>query len=191
MKKTLVLIVLVISIFSLCACAGGGSFTDIDNMAKQNYTVVERTIKTTASGETLTSHFTVRGTDEVKIDYSVEQINKIDISNMPNDYKTTKTGSVKLNGTQITEQTGDEIDVNFVAMAKLNLNFVKEYFTQVRWSKNKMTANVSNIEGFLGANVQCSWMKVEADYSSVLKEVTVEYLTVNGAEVQITYAFTA
>lgn len=191
MKKTIALFALIISLLCICACGGSGSFTDLNDMAKQNYSVVERTVKTTSNGETLTSRFTVRSGDTVEIDYSVEQINEIDINNMPNEYKTVKTGIVKLDGTRVIEQTGDDVNVDFVALTKLNLNFVEEYFSQVKWDNGKMTANVTNVEGFLGVNVYCAWMKVEAEYSNTLNNVTVKYLTANGAEVQLAYAFTA
>lgn len=193
MKKTIVLFALIISLLCVCACggSGSGSFTDLNDMAKQNYSIVERTVKTMVSGETLTSRFTVRNGDVVEIDYSLEQLNKIDINNMPDEYKTVKTGVVKLNGTEVTEQTGDEVDVNFAAMTKVNLDFVEEYFAQVKWSNGKMTANVSNAQGFLGSDVYYVWMTVTAEYSKTLNKVTVDYLLTNGVEVQLTYAFTA
>lgn len=191
MKKILVLISLIALLLCVSACGASGSFTDLDNMAKQNYSVVERTVKTTSNGETLTSRFTVRSGDVVEIDYSVEQLNKIDINEMPDDFKSVKTGSVKLNGENIVQQTGDEVEVNFVAMAKVNLNFAQDYFSQVKWSSGKMTANVDNAQGFLGSDVYYVWMTVTAEYSNTLNKVTIEYRMANGAEVQLTYAFTA
>ncbi len=191
MKKILISIILIVSLLCVSACDARGSFADLDNMAKQNYSVVERTVKTTSNGETLTSHFTVRSGDVVEIDYSVEQLNKIDINDMPDDFKSVKTGSVKLNGENVVEQTGDEVDVNFVAIAKVNLNFSQDYFTQVKWKSGKMTAAVSDAQGFLGSNVNYILMAVEVEYSNMLNKVTVEYITANDVTVQLTYEFTA
>ena len=110
---------------------------------------------------------------------------------MPDELKSVKTGSVKLNGENVAEQTGDEVEVNFVAMAKVNLNFAQDYFSQVKWSSGKMTANVDNAQGFLGSDVYYVWMTVTAEYSNKLNKVTIDYRMANGAEVQLTYAFTA
>lgn len=191
MKKILVLFILIVSLLCVSACGTSGSFTDLDNMAKQNYSVVEKTIKTVSNGETLTSRFTVHSGEVVEIDYSVEQLNKIDIDDMPDEFKSVKTGSVKLNGENIVEQTGDEIDINFAAMAKVNLDFAQDYFNQVKWKSDKMTASVAKTEEFLGYKVDCVWMTVTVEYLKTLNKVTVDYLTANGAEVQLTYAFTA
>ena len=54
-----------------------------------------------------------------------------------------------------------------------------------------MTANVDNAQGFLGSDVYYVWMTVTAEYSNTLNKVTIDYRMANGAEVQLTYAFTA
>lgn len=190
MKKAVLCIAMIIAFACLCGCGNKGSFTDLDKMSKIEYSAVERTVKTTQNGETLTSHFTVIGGETARIDYTVEVINKIDINNLPESYKSERSGSVTIKNGVVTQQSGDSVDVDFVAMLKTNFNFVSEYFTNSKWLDGRFEATVVDVKGFLNTDVNCTQMTVCVVYKNgAFESVTLDYVLNGGVSVQTVYNY--
>ncbi len=191
MKKAVLCIAMIIAIACLGGCGNRGSFADLDKMSEIEYSQVERIVKTTQNGETLTSHFTMTRGESARIDYTVEVINKVDINSLPESYKSEKKGSVTIQNDVISEQSGDSVDVDFVAMLKINFNFASEYFTNSEWiDGRRFEATVVDVKGFLNTDANCTQMKVCVLYLDVFVRITLDYVLNNGVTVQTVYNFT-
>ena len=115
MKKTiLVVLVLILAMLCLTSCQDG-KYAELNQISKNNYNQVQIDVTVKKSGENsaLVSSFKVLNADITKqIEYSVQEYAMFDINgdqiSAPESQIVTKTGTVVLENGKVASQTGDQ-----------------------------------------------------------------------------------
>ena len=200
MKKLLV----AFAVIGVSACILGGcatknppnNTTETDNydalnqMLDANYSKLELTVTDTFDEDTyLVSKYTIVYAEKfVSVNYSVEQFVEISLDNPSSSVKTTLSGVAVIKDGEITFQ-GQEIEISS-NIVKPNLTFKGEYFNNAQLTDNSLSAGVKNVEGFIGSEVVCSGMTVEAEFMEVFNDIKINYTSESGSQVEYYYDFT-
>lgn len=197
MKKIFSVVILVVLYLSLCGCFDTTDKTiydDFNQMSRVSYTDYSISIKRVADGETLSSSYKIRTEGGVsKIEYSYEVLNPIEEVDgnfiVPEEYKSTKNGSVTVQNGKIVEMNGEELNVDITEIDGIALKFAESYFDDISDKDNCFTAKVKNVDKFLGKHVDCLNMTVEIEYTeSQFKKVKISYMA-NDASIETEYLF--
>lgn len=188
MKKVLGLIcVIVLCLLCLSACGE----IDLDKTACDvlNTLVAKETdnlsltVKTTTAEDTLNSSYNVtKSNDTYTVTYSYEKLNgyeEVDgVIVPPTEYKSTVQGSMKVKDGIIIEQDGTSANITLETLSISGLSFNKSYFTNISNQDGSFKADVVDIEGFIGTDVNTSNMKVEVYYSvNNISSIKITYST--------------
>lgn len=141
--------------------------------AEKNAVTVE--ITTVTSGMTLTAEYTA--TKSV-ITYSVERLNKLEGDELPEEYKTTLSGTATVENGRITRLDGDAVDLPAYDYLTGIFSIQKENLTEVVEEKGCLKAKVISPEAFLGTKVEAEEMTVSIAYTdTAITRLTVTYST--------------
>ena len=141
--------------------------------AEKNAVTVE--ITTVTSGMTLTAEYTA--TKSV-ITYSVERLNKLEGDELPEEYKTTLSGTATVENGRITRLDGDAVDLPAYDYLTGIFSIQKENLTGVVDEKGCLKAKVISPEAFLGTKVEAEEMTVSIAYTdTAITRLTVTYST--------------
>ncbi len=203
MKKTLLIVAVVITLLSLFGCKviipdeqpQKTIYDNFNDMTKVAYTDYSIAVKRTEEGETLNSSYkisSVNGTS--KIEYSYEVLNEIEEVDgefvVPKEYKSVKKGTITVKDGKIVEHNGEKLNIDFTELDGVGLTFDKSYFVNVIDETNRFSATVTNVKGFFGTNVDCTNMTVEINYTaSRFQKILISYEK-DGCTTEITYTFT-
>lgn len=203
MKKIIfVIAILLCAIFCLTSCdlipvgSVDVSYEAIHQMITADYSKLTIEITTKPAGESdgiVSKIEYLSVNDSVKmVNYSIQQYAKIevdgDVITLPESQTTTKKGSVMLTNGNVTNSTGDEVDIDFDGIDKLNLSFNDQNLSNVTKKNGVLTANVTNVSAFLGMQIQgVTNAKVSAD---IVNRVITLSGTANGSDVTIVYTIT-
>ena len=162
----------------------------LTKLAKKEYSSIKLEIRTGEGSRELLASYTL--TDD-EVTYSVERFNLLpDLFSQGGspDYKTTATGSCKIENGQITEFDGEEVALPEYEVLKGQFNFDKDNFKAPLDAEGIFQAEVISAAALLGEERKASDMKVTAEYSAeALKVITVSYKT-EGSSVTARYEFT-
>jgi hypothetical protein len=132
-------------------------------------------ITTVTSGMTLTAEYTA--TKSV-ITYSVERLNKLEGDELPEEYKTTLSGTATVENGRITRLDGDAVDLPAYDYLTGVFSIQKENLTEVVEEKGCLKAKVISPEAFLGTKVEAEEMTVSIAYTdTAITRLTVTYST--------------
>lgn len=203
MKKIIfVIAILLCATFCLTSCdlipvgSVDVSYEAIHQMITADYSKLTIEITTKPAGESdgiVSKIEYLSVNDSVKmVNYSIQQYAKIevdgDVITLPESQTTTKKGSVMLTDGNVTNSTGDEVDIDFDGIDKLNLSFNDHNLSNVTKKNGVLTANVTNVSAFLGMQIQgVTNAKVSAD---IVNRVITLSGTANGSDVTIVYTIT-
>ena len=197
MKKVLGLIcVIVLCLLCLSACGE----IDLDKTACDvlNTLVAKETdnlsltVKTTTAEDTLNGSYNVtKSNDTYIVTYSYEKLNgyeEVDgVMVPPTEYKSTVQGTMKVKNGVIIEQDGTSANITLETLSVSGLSFNKSFFTNISNQDGAFKADVVDIEGFIGTDVNTSNMKVEVRYSvNKISFIKITYST-NSADVELLY----
>ena len=197
MKKVLGLIcVIVLCLLCLSACGE----IDLDKTACDvlNTLVTKETdnlsltVKTTTAEDSLNSSYNVtKSNDTYTVTYSYEKLNgyeEVDgVIVPPAEYKSTVQGSMKVKDGIIIEQDGTSVNITLETLSVSGLSFNKSFFTNISNQDGAFKADVVDIEGFIGTDVNTSNMKVEVRYSvNKISSIKITYSTTT-ADVELLY----
>lgn len=184
----------------VAACCLGACTTEpavneydvLNDMLNKSYSQIVLTVTDTFDENTwLTSEYIMEYSDSgVTVNYSVEKFDKIDASldGPLENVKTILTGEVVIeNGIVIS----DNDDVNITAdIAEIGLNFNGDYFDNAQLEDMSLKADVKNVSAFLGSQLTCTDMKVQATFLMVFYNIKITYTSESGSKVEYNYAFT-
>lgn len=188
MKKALLVATCVVMLVCLCACSGN-SYKKLNKAVAADYAKIELTVETVKGSDKLTSTFVVNNQNGVAtVSYHVESFTEIstDPDKIPDDYKTVREGSVKVENGIV---TGDVLpDVPMANVAKIPYHFDKSYFEYAKFEKGVFTAKVKSTQEFANdSSLSRANMTVTFNYEAAQKVLTVSYVDSNGVSVKITY----
>ncbi len=159
----------------------------LNEMLKVSYSRIVLTVENDFGEDKLTSVYTmVYGEDAVTVSYSVERFAPLSSAVGPIE---TKTGMIEIAGGEVTVTEGDDIGLT-AAVAALPFDFRAEYFENADLGGNFFYADVKDSAGFLGEQVACTEMKIQANFGEVFSSIAVRYAASSGEEVRAAYSFT-
>lgn len=199
-QKTIVIIIVVsILVFTAAALiayfttAPKDIYTELSDIVNAKYDNTNLTVTTEQDGLTLTSTFAIVNNRDgtVTINYSVQSFALIDPDADNSNDVVTATGMVKLANGNVTQQTGDKVDVNFSNISRVKMFFAEQNFSDVKTENGIFSAKVTRPQSFLNApSLKCSDMTISFVYSvSAQRNVIIHYNTEGGAAVTLTYNF--
>ena len=194
MKKSILLISTVCAaacIFSSCKSCDKKKTTvyeDLNAMLAENYSQISISINNTFTEEniTLESVYTVKyAQSEITVDYSVERFAEFTLENPTTEVKKKYNGTAVIVGGIISG--GEEVGLT-ADIARLKLDFNESYFENAEYSNTLFSADVIDASGFLGTQLTCTDMHVEAKFSEVFSSIEITY-SQDGHEVKYSYVF--
>ena len=192
MKKSILLVSAICA--SACAISACGkdktpsAYDNLNSMLSASYSQISISIDNTFTAEDVTLesvYMLIYTQSQVTVQYKVERFSEISFENPTSDVKTTLEGIAVIAGDTVTG--GSEVGLT-ADIAKLKMVFKEEYFENVTLAEGTISADVKDVKGFLGSDLTCTDMKVEAEFSNVFKNITVTYKQ-SGNEVEYRYVF--
>ena len=202
MKKLFLLIVTIFaSVCCLTACgktknnevnspATDNTVTEYDrlnSMLKESYSNITVTVKNTFTEEgiTLESVYSVNYSEsEITVEYSIERFSEPSLENPASGVKIKIEGTAVIKDGKISE---NEAGIT-ASIAEVPLTFKEEYFKNIDLTGVYIDADVKDVSGFLGTELTCTDMHVNAVFVSYFHDITVTYSTV-GHEIEYYYSF--
>ena len=159
-------------------------------LANKDYSAVKIDVVTKTNFAELSASYTLK---KGSVTYSVEQLNELSASEntsaLPSDYKTTVTGSAKIENGKVVSLDGADVTLPSYDELKGSFRFAEENFKNVVEGEKTFSADVVSPSAFYGATVNVIDLKVSVAYSeSALTEIVISYRTV-GAKVETVYTF--
>ncbi len=185
--------------FASCESAGGGSsstgivsygyqMAELNGMLRADYSRVTLTVTDRWEAVSLTSkyYFTDNEDGTVKVVYSVERFAEIgDWNALPEESKTVVNGEAVFKDGEVVEG-----EWNAPEGVGSGLEFNQDYFTNLSVAGTYLKADVKNPSGFLGAQIECGGMHVEATFLSVFFNIDITFTAKTGNFVEYKYEFT-
>lgn len=167
-------------------------YSELNAIANANHNSIKVTITTQQNEEKIESIFDIKNSgNRSVINYSVENFSPIDPDTGAGGDTVASVGSVVLENGKVTEQTGDQVNVNFGNVMKLSLHFAERNFQNVQTENGIFSAKVTNPQSFMDApSLVCTNMTVMFAYTGSAENVIViQYTSAGGAAVTINYTF--
>lgn len=164
----------------------------LDSLAKQDYSKIEIDVVTQSDFAQLCANYVLTQTD---VTYSIEQLNLLpsdgNVENLPENYKTTVTGTALVKDGEIVEFDGDQrIAFPSYNVLKGGFHFDPSNFKDVVVQEDSFSASVISPSRFYGTDIDVEDLRIGVDYSqSAMQRITVTYQTKNAA-VETVYTFT-
>lgn len=194
MKKS---IFAIIAAFAAATCFGAcnsscdsetvNEYDNLNSMLKHTYSKVDLTVTENFGNDSLTSKFEMLYSgDEITVIYTLERFAEISIDNPATDVKETLNGEMKI-------KNGEVISGGIVADVAIpdGISFKEEYFENAVLTGMTFNADVKNANGFLGTEITCTDMKVEALFPRYFKYIEINFTSAEGNPVEYIYNFTA
>ncbi len=194
MKKIIFAISAVCAAACLTACGGGDKpaydhYKAMDEMFNASYSKITVSVTNTFDVDTqlISSYEMLYSGDEITVKYSIERFTgiSIDTGNME---KTVTDGTAKIKNGAVVSDSAGMLEV----VPDTKFSFKAEYFSNVNEDIIDMylQADVVNPSGFMGTDIKCSDMKVNAEYFTEFKKMEINYKGESGNSVKINYNFT-
>ena len=192
MKKSVLLISAICAFacaLSACGKKEVNAYDKLNSMLDASYSQITISIDNTYTEEEITLesvYMLIYSQSEITVQYKVERFAEFTLENPTTDVKTTYQGTAVIVGGIISG--GSEVGLT-ADIADLSLEFKEAYFENITLDSGSLTADVKDVSAFLGTELVCTGMKVEAKFSDVLESITVTY-SQSGHEVVYSYIFT-
>ncbi|MCH5151611.1 MAG: hypothetical protein J1F65_03010 [Clostridiales bacterium] len=198
MKKRILLISMAIALVLVLACLAAcgdnnGQLSKINKLLDVSYSRVKITVTTKVSDVELKGEYVLTFDGDVtNVEFSYEELGELGFEGSNDGFKHTVSGTaVVKDGVVISDN--QEADLNTARLNFTGLSFKQAYFKNVKSISNKFEADVSSPKGFLGnSQFDGTDMHVKVVYSTAaLVQIVMTYVSEGGAEVGITYVFSA
>ena len=195
-KQIFVLAVAIAAACGLTACddkaPAVSKYDKLNEMLDASYSQLEITVTEAFADEnlTLTSEYTVKYSESgVTVSYTVEKLAEIALDSPSSDVKTTLAGEAVIKGGVVVSHEGDFVSLSS-EIAKPGFCFKEEYFENADLTEMYLKADVKDVSGFLGTQLTCTDMKVNAAFVDAFHNINIVYLSESGNEVKYEYVFT-
>ena len=190
MKKLLLAVVFVFTLFCLCACHEDDEYTQLNKVIATDYAETKIEVQTDAGNGTLNSTITVKKqAGKSTVTYRVEKFTEISVGQIPSEYVTVYEGTEEVVNGEVTSQTGDALEgISFADVTGLPFVFKEQYFENAVFDNGVFSAKVFGPGYFTSGRVSgCTDMRVTFDYGGEQKVLTMVYTDANGALVKVVY----
>ena len=194
-KRIFMLAAVAVTVFSLSACkkapVSSEQYDALNAMFDASYSEIKLTVKDTFDEDTwLKSEYTIKYSNtEITVEYAVEQFTELSLDSPITDFKTTLAGTAVIKNGAIDSIEGDNVGLT-ANIATVKLHFAKDYFKNFFLMDDFLTTDVKNASAFLGAQIDCSDMKVTAAFLEVFSRIDITFKSSSGNTVQYAYVFT-
>lgn len=194
-RNIYIIVIAVCLLFSLSACNNDEIYNRLNEMTRADYSQITLKITSEKDGDTLQNVFSIVFDEEqTTVSYTCQEYSTFEKDGaitVPTDYIVTSTGNVVIRNGKIEKQNGDSVDfIDFNEITALGISFNKTYFKNVNTASSYFSADVINAKGFTGnSEIHCSNMTVEAKFDEALQLLTIKYVSLNGANIQLQYIF--
>lgn len=198
MKKSLIIIIAVLMLLSVCLCAcndHSSEMRDINILLRKEYSKMDVTVSSTYSGYSLEDSYKfVTENSQTNIEYTITRLNSFDTSNgavvAPDEMTTKYQGSAVVKDGQLISVKGEPITpAQLESLSITNMSFKLPYFNNINTPKNTFSADVVNAKDFLGnENFDGTEMHVVVRYTDTgIYRITLTYMGVGECSVSVTY----
>lgn len=163
-------------------------YAPLNEMLGLHYSGIVLTVtETFGEGVFLTGEYRISDAEEgKKVVYSVEQFAEL-IWDGPSEQKTVLSGEAVYSDGFLISRTGDETELP--AVLGRGLVFREEYFANAELRGTYFKADVKDVSSFLGADPECTDMKVEATFLEIFYEIGISYVSGGGIGTEYRYRF--
>lgn len=168
-----------------------GGYEALNDLLALDYSGFKLTVTDTFDAETsLKSEYVVEySANGATVNYSIERFAEISLGTPVSSAKVTLEGVAVIKDGVVVSVDGDDVNITADA-AETGLNFKEEYFENARLTGINFNADVKNSSGFLGADITCTEMKVQAYFPKALDNIKITYKADGGNRVEYVYKFT-
>ena len=162
-------------------------YDELNSMLKESYSNIRITVKNTFTEQnvTLESVYSIDYSEsEITVKYTIERFSAPSLENPDSDVKVKVSGTAVIENGEISQnEAGITADI-----ATIPLTFKEEYFENIELFGMSIDADVKNVSGFLGTDIACTDMHVNAMFLDLFYYITVTYST-DGHEIEYKYEF--
>ena len=180
------------AVFALTSCTPmrKDEYAFLNEMLSYEYSEIVLTVTTAFDDDTaLTSKYDMTYSDSsVKITYAVERFREISLESGVFSPIETLEGEATIVGGVVATQEGDPVDLS-AALAERGFTFRSDYFENASFTGVGLQADVKDVDGFFGQEVDCIGMKIDAFFLDVFYTLTVSYTAADGSRVEYRYEF--
>lgn len=170
-------------------------YTRLNTMLANVGYPVTLTSKTTENGVVFNGNYTITKTgDTYSVSYSYEKLSTFGVSatgeiTVPEDYKTTCTGNMKIRNGKIVEQNGAEANVAVESLNVSGITLSETALTNVQNTSGSFSADVSSLKTTTGLDVNARDAKITIQYTDAgIVKITLTYSTA-AYQAEISYRF--
>lgn len=163
----------------------GDDYAFLNEMLKGSYSQIVLTVENDFDGDTLTSRYTIAYGESITVTYTVEEFALLSSA----EEIVTKSGKVTIAGGEVISTEGDDIGIS-ADVATLPFEFKESYFENAELGGNFFNADVEDAVGFLGRQIVCTEMTVQANFGDGFSSLTIGYRASADERVKATYTFT-
>lgn len=178
--------ILMIAAASVAACCLGActvscndqsefyKYEQLNSMLSEKYSQISLTVTDTFDEDTtLKSEYVFKYSEsEITVEYSVERLTGLSLDEPSADFKTTHKGTAVIKDGAVTG--GEEVGIT-ADMASLKFNFKESYFENATLTGVYLKADVKSVGSFLGLALDCTDMKVYAEFLEVFYNISLSY----------------
>lgn len=167
-------------------------FDALNAMLNASYSQIVITVTDSFDEHTaLNSKYIIQYSEDcITVNYTVEKFSALTLDEPLTDMKTTFIGEAVIKDGVMTIVNGDDIHLTAADIVKTGLTFKEEYFENTQLSGIYLKADVKNPSAFLGSQLSCTDMKVDATFLEVFYDILITYVSDNGNKVEYKYIFT-
>lgn len=168
-----------------------GGYEALNDLLALDYSGFKLTVTDTFDAETsLKSVYEIEySANGATVNYSIERFAEISLGTPVSSAKVTLEGVAVIKDGVVVSVDGDDVNITADA-AETGLNFKEEYFENTQFTGISLKADVKNASGFLGTDIACTEMKVQAYFPKSLDNIKITYKTDGGNHVEYVYKFT-
>lgn len=209
---TTVVVLLLALVFNACGITGGtGSESSEEKKGKTStetdiYTTLNAmlnnvgypmtlTTKTMENGYAFNGSYAITGTeDSYSVNYSYEKLSTFEITDsgeiiLPDGFKTTVTGNMKVKDGKIIERDGAEANINTEALSVREMTISENALSNVKTENGVFSASITSLQAVTGLDVSVTAATISITYNETkITQMTLNYLT-SSSQTEFKYSF--
>lgn len=168
---------------------------NITALLNEDYSQITLTVTVSANGLTDIDTYKMTYGNGIDVEYSVKRANPFKIENgvviPPETPYNELTGTVKVSNGTVTKISGDDVNVDFLSISKLNLNLNAQNFNNLTVSETSLKGEVTSPKTvFNNQTLTAENCKIDVSYGATLKFIKFKYTDNTDSNVQVEYSFT-
>ena len=186
MKKVLLIIVSLLLVLSIsCKKNNDNNPTKteeltteeiVNSMLDKEYNNIEVTkVISKDDLELNTKYVITKNNDVIRLTYSIEKYNELDIDNPDQEEKSIIKGVIEFNNGKKTVIEGEDLDININSLLLSNLKIDSNDFDEIAFKGNSLVAKTSNGRKYLNSNNDLLDFVITITYQDKIESVKISY----------------